>query len=146
MSDHPISITRGAWYLLERLLQDAPEGSNPDKRTKWARCWSFLRKSNTRLVVVSWEKNPTDFEKPVVPQEKEAQDAFARRVAEHNQVYAAWQNEPLVLELSEKRKLIAHEAIKVGCEKNKMDTRVSSTMDENHTLILLEAFGYGTDE
>ncbi len=143
---HTVTLTRGALYQLERVVQEAPEGANPEKRLKWAKMWSFIRKSNTRQITLPSESGPVDFEKGIVPKKDEAQDSIQRRVTEHNEAFANWSNESVTLDLSDKRRDIAREAVKVASEKNKLTTQVNSCFDSNHTEVLLEALGFGGDE
>ncbi len=141
---HSLPLTRGAMYLLEGLLQDSTGCTTPSKMVKWAKLWEFVRKSNRRNIMI--EGRPFDFEKQVVAEQGESNESFQRRVAACNEAFAVWQQELLTLEVTDKRRDIAREAIKHGIESKKLVMSRSAGGDVNHTLSLLTAFGFAEDD
>ncbi len=141
---HSLPLTRGAMYLLEGLLQDPTGCTTPSKMVKWAKLWEMVRKANKRDMLV--EGRTFDFEKQMIIDPGESTDAFQRRVALINDAFATWQQEPLLLDFTDKRRDVAREAIKHGIESKKLAMSKSAGGDVNHTLVLLAAFGFAEDD
>lgn len=139
-----VSLTRGALYLLEAVLQDSTGCTTPAKMARWAKAWEFIRRSNKRDLVV--EGKTVDFEKPLVPEAGESPETTSKRTTALNDAFAVWQQEIVTLEITDKRRDTAREAIKHGIEMKKLQMIRSVGGDLSHTLSLLTAFGFDEDE
>ncbi len=139
-----VTLTRGALYLLEALLQDSTGCTTPSKMARWAKLWELIRRSNKRDLLI--DGKIVDFEKPLVPEQGESADVTNKRTAALNDAFAVWQQESVPLELTDKRRDTAREAIKHGTESKKLQLIRSVGGDLSHTLSLLSAFGFDEDD
>lgn len=145
---HQLAVTRGAVYLLELALQDMGPCTTPAKTVAVGKLWEYVRSLNDRLIKVSWESKPVDFEKPVLPKAGETDLALQERLLEKQAAAEAWMAEPQILGLSDKRRDLAREIFKwvvehQGQGQGKSTVRLGRTTNLN---LLIEALGIVTQD
>ncbi len=142
----PLSLTRGAVYMLEACLQDTTGCTTPIKIVKWAKLWSYIRSLNKRDICIGGDDVYVDFEIPLVILDGETQENFSRRVSFRDLSFAKWQCEEIKIVFNDKKRDVARDAIKHAIENKKISMRGSLATNVNHTLVLLMAFGFGADD
>lgn len=133
---HTITLTRGAAYLLEGLLQRPEPFTTPATTVNAAKLWGKLRKENKP------EADGFKFEKTTVRSKDDSDIDVATRQVATNEAFAIWQDDSVTLDLSDKQRDTARTAITWG-----LKNRDKGTLPYNnqHLLSLLEGFALAED-
>lgn len=141
-----ISLTRGAAYILEGVLQEVGPCTTPNKVVKWSKLWQKLRRENDRKIAVPGVAAKVDFERTFFKDDGEAPEAFQRRVQAHNDAFDAWKDEPLTLTVTEKQYDTARAALKWVHEHQKDDRCTFKFKQSTHLGLVFEALGLDDDD
>jgi hypothetical protein len=134
---HKITVTRGGAYLLEGIAQSGKVFPKMDESEKGTKLRRILRLQNPA------KTDTIDFEKGEVFNTNDP-DSAAKRVA-WNEAYNAWRDGEVVLELTNKQKLLAQKGIKLAFQKR--DEFGLLPENNEHTASLIIGFELsGSDE
>jgi hypothetical protein len=101
----PVTLPRGAWYLLEGVCQTPAPWTTTILTTRAAKLWSKLHRANPAK---SGDRN---FERRIIKNEGESDIAYANRVDGFNDAFEVWQNESLSLDISKKERTTLEKGI-----------------------------------
>ncbi len=136
---HTLHLTRAALYILEGILQDPSPCDTKLKTQRWNKAWVKVRKSNDRVLKLSW--GDCDLEKPSLRKEGESDIAWTNRRAEWDVASKAWEDLPVTFVITDKTRDTCREAIDWAYE-HKADGKSKVQLNNStHTELLLVQLG-----
>jgi hypothetical protein len=125
---HKIMVTRGAAYLLEGIAQSGKVFPKQEESEKGSKLRRILRTQNPA------RSGAFDFEKGEVFNNNDVESANKRLA--WNDAYNAWREGTVILELTNKQKLLAQKGIKLAFQKREEFGLLPENNDHTESLIV----------